>query len=289
MRHVVRFGYDGLPFAGWARQPGRRTVEGAIREGLVRQGLRAHVDPASLEVASRTDRGVSARANALALESDLAPAALLRALNGIAPEIYFTACGPVPRDFRVRSAVRRIYRYFEPGRHAVDRWNTAARRLVGALDVRSFGRALPRDTPTLRTVESIRVRPRPGGIVVEVAAPSFVWGQVRKMVAALRAVERGDLTEPDLAAAARGAIRLTLPLAEPEGLLLWEVELPVGWESTWTGPNRRQRAFLQRSAELAWSRAQILGGFPRAPGGPARGPGARPNRRAPSARASAPR
>ncbi len=262
MRHVVRFGYDGLPFAGWARQPGRRTVEGAILEGLVRQKLRTCVDPTSLEVASRTDRAVSARANALTIESDLTSTALLRALNGIAPEIYFSAGGAVNREFRVRRALRRVYRYFEPGRHNVERWNTAARRLIGDLDVRSFGRAVPREVPTIRSVESIRARPCPGGMVLEIAAPSFVWGQVRKMVAALRAVERGDLTEDDLAAAARGEIQLTLPLAEPERLVLWEVDLPVRWESTWTGPNRRQRAYLERASALAWSRAEILVGFP---------------------------
>ena len=276
MRHAVRFGYDGLPFAGWARQPGRRTVEGTIREGLLRPRLRSRVDATSLEVASRTDRGVSARANALTLESDLTSTALVRALNGIAPEIYFTASAPVPSEFRVRRALRRVYRYFEPGRHNVERWNAVARRLVGDLDVRSFGRAVPLKVPTIRSVASIQARPCPGGMVLEVAAPSFVWGQVRKMVAALRAVEREELTEDDLTAAARGEVQLTLPLAEPERLVLWEVELPVRWESTWTGPNRRQQAHLERASALAWSRAEMFVELP--PDGEAPRAGPKPTR-----------
>ena len=233
MRQVVRFGYDGPPFVGWARQPGLRTVEGEILEGLVRQGLRSRVDPSTLEVASRTDRGVSARANALILESDLPPPSLLRALNGIACELYFTAASIVESAFRVRAAVRRVYRYYEPGGHDLKQWNATAQQMVGALDVRSFGRSIPRGVPTLRTVESIQVRPQPEGILIEVAGPSFVWGQVRKIVAALRAAEAGTLSETDLRAAVRGEIRLTLPLAEPERLVLLNVELPVKWETAW--------------------------------------------------------
>ncbi|HLE99861.1 MAG TPA: hypothetical protein VI540_08185, partial [Gaiellaceae bacterium] len=48
--------YDGTEFRGWARQPGLRTVEGALREAL------AAVFPRwdSLGVAGRTDAGVHA-------------------------------------------------------------------------------------------------------------------------------------------------------------------------------------------------------------------------------------
>ena len=48
--------YDGSPFAGWAVQPGERTVEGELRAALGTV-LRA---PVALIVAGRTDRGVRA-------------------------------------------------------------------------------------------------------------------------------------------------------------------------------------------------------------------------------------
>ncbi|MCI4322345.1 MAG: hypothetical protein L3K05_08590, partial [Thermoplasmata archaeon] len=64
-------------------------------------------------MASRTDRGVSARGNALALTSPLPGAGLLRALNGLRPEIFFTAATEVEEAFRPRAARSRTYRYWE--------------------------------------------------------------------------------------------------------------------------------------------------------------------------------
>lgn len=255
MRWVVRFGYDGSVFAGWARQPGLRTVEGEVIAGLEKHGRGAAV---GLEVASRTDRGVSARGNALAVESSLRGPSLLRQLNGICPAIFFSAAAPFPAERRVRSAVRRTYRYFSsgpPGRAA--RWRSASRGLLGTIDVRSFGRALPSDRPSYRTVESISVDEVPGGLVLEIRAPSFVWGMVRKIVAALDACGEGRLEATELAEAAAGGRRLTLPLAPAEGLVLWEVEYPFAWTVRWAGPTRHQRAWWEGIDADLWRRARI--------------------------------
>ena len=241
MRWVVRFGYDGSAFYGWARQPGLPTVEGELLRGVVRSGLVPSGARAELEVASRTDRGVSAAANALALTTERSGPIVLRALNGVSPGMFFTAATTVPPDFRVRRAVRRVYRYFEPAAgHDIDRWQSAARLLLGTVDVRSFGRGLPTAVPVWRTVESVSVEPHGEVLVVEVRAPSFVWGMVRKIVAALREVDRGRLSSTRLQAALAGRTRLTLPMAEPERLLLWEVEYPFTWQVHWAGPNRHQ-------------------------------------------------
>jgi len=63
---------------------------------------------------------------------------------------------------------------------------------------------------------------------------------VRKVVAALREVDAGRLTLPRLNASLAGSERLTLPLAEPEPLVLWRVEYDVPWQFFWGGPNRHQ-------------------------------------------------
>ncbi len=129
-RWLVRFGYDGTAFHGWARQPGLRTVEGEIRRGLLRSAAVQSGEALSIEVASRTDRGVSARANALAFRSPLPGATLLRTLNGIDPDIFFTAATLVPEEFRVRRAVRRTYHYFEAIRSQNPALRDEAARLV---------------------------------------------------------------------------------------------------------------------------------------------------------------
>ncbi|GII03155.1 tRNA pseudouridine(38-40) synthase TruA [Planobispora takensis] len=64
--------YDGTDFSGWARQPGRRTVQGEIEDALARI-LRLPAPPA-LTVAGRTDAGVHARGQVAHV--DLEPEAL---------------------------------------------------------------------------------------------------------------------------------------------------------------------------------------------------------------------
>jgi tRNA pseudouridine38-40 synthase len=259
-RWIVRFGYDGSEFSGWARQPGLQTVEGVIRSGLASRGIAPSPEEARLEVASRTDRGVSARGNVLALRTSIPGESLLRRLNTIAPEIYFTAAARVSSEFRVRRAIRRTYRYFEAGpTRDLGALSRAARLFQGRVDARSFGRGLPSRTPQWRTVESVSLRGLDRGQEVEVKAPSFVWGMVRKIIGALREVDAGRLSLSRLEAAIGGASRLTLPLAEPEGLVLWSVEYPkVRWESVWNGPNRHQARFAAEAREAHWRRASTL-------------------------------
>jgi tRNA pseudouridine38-40 synthase len=267
-RWLVRFGYDGAGFAGWARQPGLRTVEGVLREGIPRTGVAPTAEAAELSVASRTDRGVSAQGNALALTSPLPAAAVLRALNGIAPEIFFTAVREVPTGFSARAATSRSYRYFEPAEgHRLERWREAAARIHGEVDVRSFGRELPIDRPTLRAVEHIRIRQSGRRwFLVDVQAPSFVWGMVRKIVAALRRVDEGSLSLAQLEAALRGEHRLTLPLAEPEGLVLREVRYPGRWALVWRGPNRNQTRYFSEVTRRARVREAVALELVRRPG-----------------------
>jgi len=254
-RWLVRFGYDGSGFYGWARQPGLRTVEGEVRRGVVRSGVSPSAESARIEVASRTDRGVSAVGNALTLTSALRPTVLLRALNGTTPDLAFTAAAAVSEAFRVRAALRRTYRYFESDTDRDFRkWSSVGRRFSGRVDVRSFGRAIPSEAPVWRTVESVTVTPQPGGAVVEVRAPSFVWGMVRKIIGALREVDAGRISEDRLVAAIEGRVRLTLPMAEPERLVLWDVEFPVTWEYRWAGPNRHQTAWANKAQEGLWVR-----------------------------------
>ena len=61
--------YQGTPFAGWAAQPGRRTVQGELEAALER----ILGEPASLTVAGRTDAGVHAWGQVASFELDRQP------------------------------------------------------------------------------------------------------------------------------------------------------------------------------------------------------------------------
>src|SRR4051794_16108787 len=70
--------YDGTAFAGWARQPGQRTVQGEVERALTTIARR----PVALTVAGRTDRGVHAWGQVASHDGEPVEA---RALNAILP------------------------------------------------------------------------------------------------------------------------------------------------------------------------------------------------------------
>jgi len=98
--------YDGSPFAGWAVQPGERTVEGELRAALGTV-LRA---PVALIVAGRTDRGVHALGQVVSYEGELPR---LRSVNALLPpEIAVLEAERAPDGFSARHDARsRSYRY----------------------------------------------------------------------------------------------------------------------------------------------------------------------------------
>jgi len=98
--------YDGGGFAGWARQPDLRTVQGVLEEGLERI-LRRRVE---LTVAGRTDAGVHARGQVASHDGEPATA---RALNGVLPpDVRVVSSVAVADGFDARrDALSRAYRY----------------------------------------------------------------------------------------------------------------------------------------------------------------------------------
>jgi tRNA pseudouridine38-40 synthase len=103
--------YDGTEFSGWAAQPGRRTVEGVLREAL------DAVFPAweRLAVAGRTDAGVHARGQVASFTAAAGPppGRAAEALNAHLPDdVAVTASSEAPDDFHARFSARaRTYRY----------------------------------------------------------------------------------------------------------------------------------------------------------------------------------
>src|SRR5436190_3829975 len=87
VRLRLDLGYDGTAYAGWAVQPGQRTVQGAV-ETAVATVLRLEA-PARLTVAGRTDAGVHARGQVAHVDvvpvDDDTVATLARRLDGVLP------------------------------------------------------------------------------------------------------------------------------------------------------------------------------------------------------------
>ena len=98
--------YDGTDFAGWATQPGLRTVQETVEQALATVLRREVV----LTVAGRTDRGVHARGQVASHDGEPAP---IRNLGALLPEdVSVLASEPAPDGFDARRDARsRTYRY----------------------------------------------------------------------------------------------------------------------------------------------------------------------------------
>ena len=103
--------YDGTEFAGWAMQPGLRTVEGELRAALDR----VYPTWSGLAVAGRTDAGVHARGQVASYRAagGAAPAKAAAALNAVLPDDVAAISSEEADDgFHARFSARaRSYRY----------------------------------------------------------------------------------------------------------------------------------------------------------------------------------
>jgi tRNA pseudouridine38-40 synthase len=152
--------YDGSRFAGWAAQPGQRTVQEEVERALCVL-LRAESVP--LTVAGRTDTGVHALGQVASYSGEPVP---VTGLNALLPDdVAVLSCSAAADGFDARrDATSRAYTYLvlhRPGRSALQRgralhWPHAldldalgacARTLVGTHDFTAF---TPTDTEHVR-------------------------------------------------------------------------------------------------------------------------------------------
>src|SRR5271165_3825204 len=109
--------YDGAGFAGWARQPGRRTVQEELERALrTVLGASGHDgQPLRLTVAGRTDRGVHAWGQVASYQHEAVDP---RRLNGLLPDLLLPGARPAHAQ-RVRAgALVLVDRGARPGRPA---------------------------------------------------------------------------------------------------------------------------------------------------------------------------
>ena len=223
--------YDGSGFAGWARQPGLRTVQGELERALATL-LPA---PVQLTVAGRTDAGVHAWRQVASHEGDPAPLSGLNALTP--PDIAVHASTAAPDGFDARrDATSRTYCYrvlarrapsaFERGRalhwpYEADRdlLQRCARQLQGTHDFTAF---TPTETDHVRFERDVLAAEwRDHGELLEfwITADAFMRHMNRVLVGTMLEVAGGRRTLESFAALLHGAPRAAAgPTAPADGL-----------------------------------------------------------------------
>jgi tRNA pseudouridine38-40 synthase len=190
---ALRLAYLGTNYAGFQAQPGRQTVEATIVEALRRLRLIEDVGTANFIASGRTDKGVHAVAAVISFETEFRALAIPRRINTQLPQdVWMWARADVPKTFNARrDAVLRAYQYVLCDRQLdVNAMREASELLLGIHDFRNF--SLEKRHSAVRTIFSSDVQASGDFVVIEVAADSFVWKMMRKLVSALTLVGKAQ-------------------------------------------------------------------------------------------------
>lgn len=256
---VIKLGYRGEGFCGFAEQPAQRTVAGELRRALETTLRR----PCELTCAGRTDAGVHAIAQYVSVpvtESELMlpEARLMRSLVALTPDdLSIGALFRAQPSFSARfDALSRSYRYricagdvrpvlawdhawWYKGQLNVEAMNEASKLLLGEHDFKSFCKATSAvDKPTCRCVGALDVRALEEAgenlVAIDITGNAFLHNMVRTIAGSLVEVGRGhrrpEWMSEVLAACDR---RSAGPCAPAKGLTFVRVEYPAGALAPW--------------------------------------------------------
>lgn len=234
--------YEGTRYSGWQAQGNtEKTVQGR----LLRAAEQVFGD-ADIGGAGRTDAGVHAAGQVahLRIRNAADPVQIVRKLNDLLPhDIHVLHALRTGDGFHARhDAVSRIYLYQISRRRAAFAkpfvwWikdkldaaamSSAATHVAGRHDFSAFtDKRLAADESRIVVVESFDIAERGDLIILRIAASHFLWKMVRKLVAALVEVGRGNLTTDAFAALLKPRATAFSPTAPPSGLFLEAIVYP---------------------------------------------------------------
>ncbi|MFM9049310.1 MAG: tRNA pseudouridine(38-40) synthase TruA [Actinomycetota bacterium] len=240
--------YDGTDFAGWARQPGLRTIQGAVEDALAQ--VLPLPDPPSVTCAGRTDAGVHAQGQVAHVDLDSPGdlAALERNLRGVLPDdVTVIRASEAPDGFDARfSALSRRYRYrlcdrpeawdplhrrevvLYPRVLEVDAMAAAGQALVGEHDFAALCKPREGASTIRRVLELEWTRADTGLAEMTISADAFCHSMVRSVVGLLVPIGDGRQSIEWAGEVLGGRTRdPRVTVMPPQGLILEEVRYPA--------------------------------------------------------------
>ena len=228
--------YEGTRYSGWQAQGNTpKTIQG----NLIRAATQV-IGEVDIGGAGRTDSGVHAAAQVAHLRTHkpIDPLLLSRKMNDLLPhDISIVAAACANDRFHARhDAVSRVYLYQIATRRTafakpyvwwikdrlnVDAMTRATKLLEGRHDFSAFSdRRLKEEDSRIVVVERCDAAAIGDLILVRIEASHFLWKMVRKLIAFLVEIGRGNASAEELAALLDANAPNVEPTAPPSGLFL---------------------------------------------------------------------
>ena len=232
-KFLFKFYYIGSEkFYGSQRQLNFPTIESYLINALIKKDYINGVNESDFEVASRTDKFVSARGATFSVITSKAP--ILMEINSELPyEIGIWAYTGVPLEFSSRfNALYRYYKYLLPieirDLHAgnsinIDLLKHACKELEGQHDFKNFAKRENDKINTIRTLNLASVNFMDDFLIFCFKSKSFLRQQIRRMVKKLTEVAIGKINYSEFLSLFDTANYVSYQPANPVGLILWDI------------------------------------------------------------------
>lgn len=232
-RYLFKIYYLGrAKYYGSQRQPNYLTVEDCILKALVKRNYIRNIKLSGFEVASRTDRFVSARGACFTVVLEKEP--VLMEINSALPnDIGIWAYTKVPLDFYSRyNAILRHYVYLvpKPLSHLkktrpvdIEIMQKACNDLEGQHDFSNFFKRDNSEINPIRDMESVQLSVENDFLIFQFKSKSFLRQQVRRMVKKILELGMSEITYDDFIQLFNPQKSFSYQPSDPRGLILWDI------------------------------------------------------------------
>jgi len=232
-RHFFKFYYIGSKrYHGSQRQPDYLTVEECLLNALKERKYIKDDKKSGFEVASRTDKYVSARGSTFSCVTEKKP--ILMEINSALPKnIGIWGCSEVPQDFYSRyNALYRHYKYIVPYSRNLRRKLTsnnlndmirACKTFEGRHDFRNFFKQDKDNEKTIRDIILASLRLDGDFLIFDFKSRAFLRQQIRRMVAKIFELGLEIITFEEFLDLFSSSKTYSYQPADPLGLILWDI------------------------------------------------------------------
>ena len=232
-RYLFKFYYIGKPkYFGSQRQNKLLTIEKCLLNALLTKSYIKEIETSGFEVASRTDRFVSARGACFSCITEKKP--ILMELNSVLPsDIGIWAFAKVSLNFSSRyDADLRHYVYLvslplsnmeNSTSFNFDLMKKACSYLVGRHDFTNFSKKEREDIKTVRDMHSVKMTVKNGFLIFEFKSKGFLRQQIRRIVKKLLELGKEEIEYDAFLKLFDASKSFSYQPADPRGLILWDI------------------------------------------------------------------